>query len=152
MNWVINLACKNGNYLQNQLRNLSLILWNLFLAEPIFKKGSLKLFGTEPTFRYRKILKFQVLHLYWIQPLWCIAKLHKAYLIYFVPTEGFNIMAYKKSSSNFTVTCSFETCTFLTRIFRSGLLSQSSIKIIYSIHAFYWEISNFCDTKEISIV
>ena len=34
---------------------------NFFLGEPVFKIGSLNLFGTETMFRFRKILKFRVL-------------------------------------------------------------------------------------------
>ena len=51
----------NGTYLRNRLPNLSLFLPNIFLAEPIFKIGSLNLFNMEPKFRYRKILKFRSL-------------------------------------------------------------------------------------------
>ena len=43
-------TCSNGTYLQTRLPNLSLFLPNLFLAEPIFKIGSLNLFNMEPTF------------------------------------------------------------------------------------------------------
>ena len=50
----------NGTYLRNRLPNLSLFLPNLFLAELLFKIGSLKLFNMEPTFRYRKIPKFRI--------------------------------------------------------------------------------------------
>ena len=49
----------NGTYLRNRLANISLFLQNLFLAEPIFEIGSLNLFNMKPTFRYRKILKFE---------------------------------------------------------------------------------------------
>ena len=55
------LICNYSNriYLQNWLRNLSLIVRNLFLAEFIFKIGSINLLSTEPTFLYRGILKFR---------------------------------------------------------------------------------------------
>ena len=52
-------TCSKGTYFRTRLPNLSLFLPNLFLAEPIFKIGSLNLFNMEPTFRYHKILKFQ---------------------------------------------------------------------------------------------
>ena len=41
--------------------SLSLILGNLFLVEPIFKIASLSILRNEPKFRYRYLLKFQVL-------------------------------------------------------------------------------------------
>ena len=49
----------NGTYLRNRLPNLSLFLPNVFLAEPIFEIASWNLLNMEPTFRYRKILKFR---------------------------------------------------------------------------------------------
>ena len=58
MNFVILQALSNETYLQNRLRTLSLVLWNLFLEEPILKIGSLKLFS-KPIFGYRKMLKFR---------------------------------------------------------------------------------------------
>ena len=48
-----------GIYSQNWLQNLSLILRNLFLAEPILKTGSLNLFSMEPKLCYPGILKFR---------------------------------------------------------------------------------------------
>ena len=58
MNCVVLQACYNGSYLRNRLRNVLLILENLYLVEPIFKTGFLHLSYTEPTFRYGEILKF----------------------------------------------------------------------------------------------
>ena len=58
MNFVILQALSNETYLQNRLRTLSLVFWNLFLEEPILKIGSLKLFS-KPIFGYRKMLKFR---------------------------------------------------------------------------------------------
>ena len=34
-------------------------IYDFFIAELIFKIGSLNLFSTEPTFRYGKILKYE---------------------------------------------------------------------------------------------
>ena len=45
-----------GIYFQH---NLSLILCNLFLEEPIFKIDSLNLFSMDLTFRYREILRLE---------------------------------------------------------------------------------------------
>ena len=59
MNSVNFRACSNGTYKENRLRNPSLILWNLFLSEPVFKICCLNLFSTELTFRYRKLLIFR---------------------------------------------------------------------------------------------
>ena len=51
-------VCSNRTCLQNQLWSRSLILRNLFLAEPIFKVDSLNLVINEPAFRYRYSLIF----------------------------------------------------------------------------------------------
>ena len=59
VNSVVHKACSKGFYLRNRLKNALLILQNLYLAQPIFKIGSLNLFSTEPNFCYCEILKFQ---------------------------------------------------------------------------------------------
>ena len=48
MNSVIRLGHSNETHLWNQLRNLSLIVRNLGLAEPIFKIDSLDLLSAAP--------------------------------------------------------------------------------------------------------
>ena len=65
---VILQVCSNEAYLQKQLRNLSSVLWNSFVAEPIFKIGSLNLFSAEPTFRFRKCWNFET----WISSLYVV--------------------------------------------------------------------------------
>ena len=45
VNLVTFQVCSNGTYLRNSLPNLSLFLLNFFLAETIFKIGSLNLFN-----------------------------------------------------------------------------------------------------------
>lgn len=59
MNSVILQVYNDRIYLQNRLRNLQLISGNPFLAELIFKIGSLNLFDTETTFRYCNLIKFR---------------------------------------------------------------------------------------------
>ena len=58
MNSVILQACSNATNLHNRLRNILLNLWNLFVAESIFKMVSLNLFGAEPTFHGNNMLNF----------------------------------------------------------------------------------------------
>ena len=53
VNSVVHKACSKGFYLRNRLKNALLILQNLYLAQPIFKIGSLNLFSTEPNYWYK---------------------------------------------------------------------------------------------------
>ena len=52
-------ACRNGAYLQNGLRNLSLTLRNLFFVESIFKIDSQNLLSIEHMFCYRECWNFE---------------------------------------------------------------------------------------------
>ena len=57
---IIRNVCSSNICLGNRLRIIK-FYGTLLLAELIFKIGSLNLFITKLTFRYRKMLKFRVL-------------------------------------------------------------------------------------------